>query len=75
MVPSIGPPKVWVSLSELGGPEIQLCMNRGQTRSPSETRFTPLPVAFTIPTPSETGISGRVPVLEPYPLRTTNRSR
>ena len=36
-----------------------------QTRSPTLTRVTPGPVSTTVPTPSETGISGSVPVYRP----------
>ena len=65
MVPSIGPPSDCVSRARSGSPLIQRWKNVGHTRSPTATRVTPGPMAATTPTPSDTGISGSVPVWLP----------
>ncbi len=65
IVPSTGPPSDPVRRSSVGSPAIQLWKNVGQTRSPTATRRTPGPTPTTSPTPSDTGISGSVPVWLP----------
>jgi hypothetical protein len=65
MTPSRGPPRVVAKIARAGAPPSQPWWKIGHTRWPTATRVTPGPTATTSPTPSETGIRGRVPVMAP----------